>query len=417
MGTVRSRPPTPVALLAPLMREHSKQHTYATPNSPCQVPRDACSLALCVEVSIMTVYLIRRFLQGMLILVLSNLLIYTIMVATPGGPMDQLDDLRHGRRDINIRLVEQIIKAYKLDSPYPVSYLRWLFDPLDTSELNDQNQVVRKGIDITVGDFHVAGSGMLTGNFGRSLVIAKGVPVTEMMGNRLGNTLALTVSALLVALMVAFPIGIISAIRQYSRLDYTVTGLSFVGLSMPTFWLGLMLIIFLAVIPKQMSLNGATWMPYLPPGGLADIDRGSDVMNRIYHLVLPVSVLAAVQVAQFSRFIRGSMLEVLRQDYVRTAWAKGLSQRMVILRHALRNAMLPVITIVTLTLPALFSSAIGTETVFGYSGMGLLFVNSVFAVDLPLVMFFLLIITTLIILSNILADVLFALVDPRIRFS
>ena len=365
----------------------------------------------------MVVYLIRRFLQGMFILALSNFLIYTILVASPGGPLDQLAEIQNGRTDINVELVKKTLQAYKLDSPYPVSYLRWLFDPLDTTELNSRDELVRKGIDIRIGDLHIQGSGLLTGNFGRSLVIAKGLPVTEMVGNRIGNTLALTVSALLVALVLAFPIGIISAIRQYSRLDYTVTAFSFVGLSMPTFWLGLMLIIFLAVIPKQLNLQGATWLPYLPPGGLSDIDKGGDVLNRLYHLVLPVTVLATVQVAQFSRFIRGSMLEVLRQDYVRTAWAKGLSQRMVILRHALRNAMLPVITIITLTLPGLFSSAIGTETVFGYSGMGLLFVASVFAVDLPLVMFFLLIITTLIILSNILADVLFALADPRIRFS
>ncbi|MDQ3927767.1 MAG: ABC transporter permease [Chloroflexota bacterium] len=365
----------------------------------------------------MAVYLIRRLMQGLLILVLSNFLIYTIMVASPGGPLYQFWEIQHGRKDINPKLVESMLKAHKLDSPYPLSYLRWLFDPSDTTELNGRNEEAHKGLDIRIGDLHIEGSGLLTGNFGRSLMIAKGLPVTEMVGNRVGNTLALTVSALLVALLVAFPIGIISAIRQYSRLDYTVTGLSFVGLSMPTFWLGLMLIIFLAVIPKQLNLQGASWLPYLPPGGLSDLDRSGDVLNRIYHLVLPVSVLATVQVAQFSRFIRGSMLEVLRQDYVRTAWAKGLSQRMVVLRHALRNAMLPVITIVTLTLPALFSSAIGTETVFGYSGMGLLFVNAVFAIDLPLVMFFLLIITTLIILSNILADMLFALVDPRIPFS
>jgi peptide/nickel transport system permease protein len=284
-------------------------------------------------------------------------------------------------------------------------------------ELNEHNEVVPKGLDIQVGEWRLQGSGMLTGNFGRSITIAKGLPVTDMVGNRIGNTLVLTVSALVLALLVAFPIGIISALKQYSRLDYTVTGLSFVGLSMPAFWLGLMLIIFLAVIPKQLNLQGASWLPFLPPGGLSDIDRGSDVLNRVYHLILPITVLGTVQVALFSRFIRGSMLEVLRQDYVRTAWAKGLSQRMVILRHALRNAMLPVITIVTLSLPGLFSSAISVETVFGYSGMGLLFVTSVFAVDLPLVMFYLLIFTALIILSNILADVLFAVADPRIRFS
>ncbi|HVG00226.1 MAG TPA: ABC transporter permease [Chloroflexia bacterium] len=365
----------------------------------------------------MTVYLIRRFVQGMFILALSHFLIYTILVATPGGPMDQIAEIEHGKPGVNPHLIDSFIRSYKLDSPYPLSYLRWLFDPNDIIELDEHNEQVRKGIDIQVGEWRLQGSGMLTGNFGRSIAIAKGLPVTDMVGNRIGNTLALTISALVLALLVAFPIGIISAIRQYSRLDYAVTGLSFIGLSMPTFWLGLMLIIFLAIIPKQLNLQGADWLPFLPPGGLADIDRSNDVVNRLYHLILPVTVLATVQVALFSRFIRGSMLEVLRQDYVRTAWAKGLSQRMVILRHALRNAMLPVITIVTLSLPGLFSSAIATETVFAYSGMGLLFVTSVFAVDLPLVMFYLLIFTAVIIISNILADVLFALADPRIRFS
>ena len=221
----------------------------------------------------MTVYLIRRFVQGMFILVLSHFLIYTILVATPGGPIDQLSEARNGRKDLNPHLLEAWLKAYKLDSPYPVSYLRWLFDPTDTTEVNDRNETVRKGIDIQVGEWHLQGSGMLTGNFGRSIAIAKGLPVTEMVGNRIGNTLALTISALVLALLVAFPIGIISALKQYSRLDYAVTGLSFVGLSMPTFWLGLMLIIFLAIIPKQLNLQGASWLPFLPPGGLADIDR------------------------------------------------------------------------------------------------------------------------------------------------
>lgn len=367
----------------------------------------------------MTLFLIRRLFHGLLILILSNFLIYTILVSTPGGPMDQISDLINNNQEqpVSQEFVRSVMRAYKLDSPYPISYLRWLFDPGATTELNGQNEVVQKGIDIRIGDLHIAGSGMLTGDFGRSIVIARGVPVVEMMGNRIGNTLALTLSALVVALLIAFPIGVISAIRQYSKLDYTVTAVSFVGLSMPAFWLALMLILFLAVIPKQLHLQGATWLPYLPPGGVSDLDRGNDVMNRLYHLILPVTVLAAVQIAQFSRFVRASMLEVLRQDYVRTAWAKGLSQRMVILRHALRNALIPVITVLTLGLPALFSGTISIETVFGYSGMGLLFVNSVFVVDLPLVMFFLLILTALIILSNILADVLFAVVDPRIRFS
>lgn len=367
----------------------------------------------------MAVYIIRRLIQGFVVLVLSTLVIYTILIATPGGPRDQVEELKQtsGPRKVSAAYIESIMKAYKLDSPYPINYLRWLFDPTDTRELNEYNELVQKGIDIRIGDVHIAGSGVLTGNFGRSVSIAKGLQVTDMLAGKVGNTLALTFSALLLSLIVAFPIGIVSAIKQYSKLDYTVTAFSFVGLSMPTFWMGLMLIIFLAVIPKQLSLNGCTWCPYLPPGATYDIDRENDIINRIYHLILPVVVLSFVQVASFSRYIRSSMLEVLRQDYVRTAWAKGLSQRVVILKHALRNALIPVITIVTLGLPFLFSGAIATETVFAYSGMGRLFVDAVFQIDLPLVMTFLLIITALIILCNILADILYAVADPRIRFS
>lgn len=368
----------------------------------------------------MAVYIIRRLIQGFVVLALATLVIYTILIATPGGPRDQVEELRQqstGSRRVSQAYVESILKAYKLDSPYPINYLRWLFDPTDTQELNEYNELVQKGIDVRIGDLHIAGSGVLTGNFGRSISIAKGLQVTDMLAGKVGNTLALTFSALVFSLIVAFPIGIISAIRQYSKIDYAVTAFSFVGLSMPTFWMGLMLIIFLAVLPKQMSLNGCTWCPYLPPGATYDIDRENDVINRIYHLVLPVVVLSFVQVASFSRYIRSSMLEVLRQDYVRTAWAKGLSQRVVILKHALRNALIPVITIVTLGLPFLFSGAIATETVFAYSGMGRLFVDAVFQIDMPLVMTFLLIITALIILCNIMADILYAVADPRIRYS
>ncbi|TMI67524.1 MAG: ABC transporter permease, partial [Bacteroidetes bacterium] len=139
------------------------------------------------------------------------------------------------------------------------------------------------------------------------------------------------ISALLISLVIAVPIGIISAIKQYSRLDYTVTAFSFVGLSVPSFWLGLMVIIFFAVLPKGWhDFNGMAWMPYLPPGGITDIDQEGNVLNRAYHLVLPVSVLAFINIANWSRFIRASMLEVLRQDYVRTAWAKGLRMHAIV---------------------------------------------------------------------------------------
>jgi peptide/nickel transport system permease protein len=311
------------------------------------------------------------------------------------------------------------LKSYKLDSPYPVNYLRWLFDPLDTTYIDpdDQNLIKQKGIDITIGDFHIKGSGALTGDFGNSVQIQKGTPVMGLMLDKLPNTLALTTSSLILSILIAFPIGIIAAIRQYSRLDYAVTAFSFVGLSMPTFWLGLMLSIFLGVIAKQLHDSGWSWLPYLPTGLAVDTDQDNNILNRIYHLILPVTVLSFVSVASYSRYVRSSMLEVLRQDYVRTAWAKGLAQRTVILRHALRNALIPVITVVTLSLPFLFSGAIATEQVFFYPGMGKLFITAITVLDIPLIMAYLLIITTMIIVSNILADILYAVADPRIHYS
>jgi peptide/nickel transport system permease protein len=226
------------------------------------------------------------------------------------------------------------------------------------------------------------------------------------------------VTALLVSLLIAFPLGIISAIKQYSKLDYTVTAFSFLGLSMPSFWLGLMLIIFFAVLPRQWHDNvGLSWMPYLPTGDIADIGKHDDILNRVYHLILPVTVLAFIQIAGWSRFVRASMLEVMRQDYVRTAWAKGLGFRRIILRHALRNSLVPIITIFGLALPGLVQGAIITEAVFAYAGMGRLFLDAVTQLDIPLAMAFLMIVTMLVVASNMLADMLYAVVDPRIRYS
>lgn len=370
----------------------------------------------------MAIYIVRRTIQGLLVLFAATFLIYSIFVITPGGPRDQIEELQaQGAqgRPVSQAYIDQVIKRYKLDSPYPVNYLRWLFDPLDTEELdrNDNTRKIQKGLDVNILGMQIKGSGVLTLDFGTSLQVAKGDKSFELVMSRLGNTLALTVSSLLLSIIIALPIGIISAVRQYSRLDYTVTAFSFFGLSMPTFWLGLMLIVFAGVLAKQLNESGWSWVPYFPTGFAYDIDQENNLVNRIYHLVLPVAVLSFVSVAQYSRYVRASMLEVLRQDYVRTAWAKGLAQRAVILRHALRNALIPVITVITLSLPFLFSGAIATETIFSYPGMGQLYFTAVTYVDMPVAMTFLTIITTMIIFSNILADVLYAVADPRIHYS
>jgi peptide/nickel transport system permease protein len=370
----------------------------------------------------MTTFIIRRLIQGVLVLFLSTFVIYSMLVITPGGPQDQVNELRLLQaqgKPFNKELLRILTHWYGLDKPYPLNYLVWLFNPEETTkrtyDLQGNVYTATKGINL----FGVIkGSGVLTGDLGESVKFDQGEPVANLLGGRLLNTLLLTGSALLISLLFALPIGIISSIRQYSRLDYTVTAFSFVGLSMPTFWLSLMLIIFFAILPKQLHVqNGWDWLPYLPPGDTYDSNATNSLLNRMYHLVLPVSVLAFVSIAGLSRYVRASMLEVLRQDYVRTAWAKGLQQRMVILKHALRNALIPVITVLTLSLPGLFAGAIITETVFNYFGMGKLYIDAVRDLDIPLVMGFLLVSVALIILCNILADVLYAVTDPRIKFS
>jgi peptide/nickel transport system permease protein len=371
----------------------------------------------------MTTYVIRRLLQGVVVLFFSSFLIYSILILSPGGPQDQIRQWEAegaNGHPFNKGLIKIYTELYGLDKPYPLDYFLWLFDPSKTSQTvyDEHNTPVEQTIGINLFDV-IKGDGVLTLDLGNSVQMDVKKPVTQLISLRIGNTLALMGLSTLISILIAIPIGIIAAIRQYSRLDYTVTTFSFIGLSMPTFWLGLMLIIVFGILAKQLHDQGWSWLPYLPTGDTTDNEPAGtfNVINRIYHLVLPVIVLSFVNIAGLSRYVRSSMLEVLRQDYVRTAWAKGLQQRAVILKHALRNALIPVITILTLTIPSLFSGAIITETIFNYFGMGRLYFQAVTGLDIPLVMGFLLIDVVLIVGANILADVLYAFADPRIRYS
>jgi peptide/nickel transport system permease protein len=221
--------------------------------------------------------------------------------------------------------------------------------------------------------------------------------------------------------MIAIPLGIISAVKQYSKFDYFVTTISFIGSGMPTLFMGILGILIFAIFFKELGL------PYLPAGTEASprdtvipifgtIQAGS-VVDRIWHLILPVLVLTFFNLAGWSRFIRSSMLEVLRQDYVRTARAKGLIERVVIVKHAMRNALIPFVTLSAGILPALFSGAIITEAVFNYPGMGRLFITSLTAGDYNVAIGFILISTFLVLIGYLLSDVLYTFVDPRIRLS
>ncbi len=320
----------------------------------------------------MTGYLVRRSLQMLVVVFFASALIFFILNFVPGGPFSTL---RASSPRITQADIERLNRLLGLDKPVHMRYIDWL-------------------------------KGIVTGDWGTSWSVARGVDVLKLIQSRVGNTLLLMTSSLVLSLLIAFPIGIYSAVKQYSKLDYLVTAFSFVGISMPTFWFGLMLIIIFAVTLR-----------WLPAGSMATPGYEWDPIDRLKHLILPMVVLSLFYVAGWSRFIRSSMLEVLRQDYIRTALAKGLGRGTVIFKHALRNALIPVITVVALALPDLFAGAIITETVFAWPGMGRLYYDAVFSSDWPVAMGILVMTALLVVIANLIADIAYALVDPRIRYS
>jgi peptide/nickel transport system permease protein len=235
--------------------------------------------------------------------------------------------------------------------------------------------------------------------------------------------------AYLVTLVIALPIGIISALRQYSLFDHIATLLAFVGQAIPVFWFGLILIIVFNVWLKNpvSPSSGFAWnnflgcldcVPLMPGGGMAPygVDDPT-LLQRLKHMILPVSMLALFGAGTYTRYMRGQMLETIHLDYVRTARAKGLSEGKVITRHALKNAITPIITIMALDLPTLFGGALFTETIFSWPGIGRLFYNAATRVDFPVLMAIVMINAVLIISFNLIADILYAFLDPRVRFS
>ena len=319
----------------------------------------------------MTRYIVRRLIQTAGLLLLISMLVFGILQLVPGGPFDQL--LANPR--VSARDIERLEQLIGLNRPLPERYWDWL------------TKAVRL-------------------DWGQSWQVSAGQPVGKVIMDRLPNTLELMGVSVGLSILVAIPIGIYSAIRKYSLADYLVTAGTYFGLSMPVFWFGLMLMIVFAV-----NLH------WLPTSGVATPGKEADLTDRLQHLVLPVVVLSLANIASWSRFMRSSMLEVLSVDYLRTARAKGLIESVVITRHALRNALIPVITILGLDIPVLFSGAIITETIFSWPGMGRLLRDGVFANDWPVVTAIVMITAFLVLVGNLVADLLYAVVDPRIRYT
>src|SRR5262245_1687288 len=320
----------------------------------------------------MGTYIIRRLI-GLPPLILGITIITFLLIhATPGSPVDDLKLTP----EIKEEDLQSIKRTLGIDRPLHEQYIVWAA------------QLVRGDLGISLKTYQ---------------------PVRKLLFERLPNTLLLTVSALLLALLLAIPIGVIAALKRNSWIDHLTTILSTLGQSVPAFWLGLMLIIVFAVQFKVWGL------PSLPSGGTQTLPNGGDFADRLRHLILPVTALAVAQMATWARYIRSQMLEVIRQDFVRTARAKGLPDRAVVLRHAFRNAVLPLITLVGLTIPNLFGGAVIIEAIFGWPGIGSLVISAAGNRDYTVVMGTVLFISIVTVLSNLLADICYGIADPRIR--
>jgi peptide/nickel transport system permease protein len=364
----------------------------------------------------MTAYIVRRLGQSLVLLFFISALIYVVINLVPGGPFDML---RLNNPRITQSMIDRLNRLLDLDKPLlPGQYCQVVEGEQQPCRI-DQGRYLR-----WMGK-------VLRGDFGRSWTLQTGVPVLKMIGQRLGYTLLMTGLALVLALTIAVPIGIYSAVKQYSGTDYLVTAFAFFGQSMPTFWTGLMAVAIFAVALRWFPTGGVRAIGsegdivealarILTFGKLHSELAGQEwklVVDGLRHLALPVTILAFYNLAGWSRYTRASMLEVLRQDYMRTARAKGLSERLVILKHGLRNALIPLITILALTIPGLIGGAIITETIFSWPGMGLMTINAIANADWPVVQGLLLIQAFLVVFSNLLSDILYAVVDPRIQYA
>jgi len=393
----------------------------------------------------MTVYLIRRLIQMAFVTLLVAVATYFLFSISPGGP---LTGLRQSQQRVSALDVARIRAQYELDLYWPVRFSRWLIGvpngPLVIGGReffadvavgcylpNEQTGTCDDYVYMAeIPQIHPAvrsSRGILRGDFGKSTTVRIGQPVYDEIMSRLPATLELGIGSLLLSLLIGVPIGIIGAVRQYSRFDYFVTSLSFFGSAMPVFFFGILLILIFSVTPVFLA-DTYPWIPRMPSGSreavrdyaiatwLPTIGAGT-FADRVLHFIMPLAVLTFFNTAQWSRFVRASMLEVLRQDYVRTARAKGLTERVVVVKHALRNALIPFVTILVLALPGIFAGAIITETIFSWPGMGRLYWDALNRSDYPIALAIIFITGTLTVIATLLGDILYTIVDPRIKFS
>jgi peptide/nickel transport system permease protein len=317
-------------------------------------------------------FVVRRLLTAVVVVLLATILVFAL-VSARGDP---LQDLRR-RPGVSQQTLQNLEHEYHLDESRPAQYVHWL------------------------GDF-------VQGDWGESFRTQQ--PVTDIVWKATWNTLLLVGTALVLSVMLALIIGVVSAVRQYSLFDHAATSFSYFGFSMPDFFFALLLQLFVVVVlHEQLGID------VLYVQGKYSVGQQGDVVNLIEHMVLPVTVLMLTSVAAWSRYQRDSMLEVLHTDYVRTARAKGVPRRQVIRRHAMRNALIPFVTVVAIDAGVLLGGVVVVEFVFSWPGLGLLFYDALKASDYPVILAWMAVATVFVVLFNLLADILYAALDPRIR--
>ena len=343
----------------------------------------------------MTRYIIRRLLQAIPLLFFISVIIFFLMWQM-GDPVATMGGRRATRPDDRERLRRQL----GLDQPFYKQYLYWLIG-------NDWEKIDVDGD----GTAETTGTrrGVLRGDFGMSLM-KRGQTAWEVIWDRIPNTLLLMVTAEIVIVVAALLIGIFSALRQYSVADHVITAVSFIGFSTPIFFFALISIYIFSVNFKRWGL------PSLPAVGMFDPQVGKTPSQVALHMILPVMTIAFVSIAAYSRYIRSTMLEVMNQDYIRTAKAKGLRGRQVLFVHALKNASLPIVTLIGLDLALLLGGALVTERIFAWPGMGRLFLDHMQRSDWPVVMGILVILSVMVVVFQIITDLSYAVLDPRIRY-
>ncbi|MEK6628451.1 MAG: ABC transporter permease [Bdellovibrionota bacterium] len=319
-------------------------------------------------------FILRRIVQTLLVILILSYVCFGLMNLMPGDPVEMMIS---SNPKITAADVERLRSFYGLDQPMYKRYLSWAGD-------------------------------IVQGELGYSRTYR--IPVTEMMGPALGHTFILSVASLVFSLIIAIPLGILCALKPNSKVDYVVNLFSFAGISVPSFWLGIVLIIIFAVNFQILPAGG------YQTTGMAYETYWAEFLDKGKYLILPILSLSIQSIGRFSRFTRSSMLEAMRNDFIRTARAKGLTAQVVIWKHGFRNALIPLVTIVALSVSSIFSGALITESLFAYPGVGRLLYTSIMGNDFNVAMISFMISVTMVLLMNLAADLLYGVIDPRVSY-